>query len=187
MLLEIFLALVVFLLAAVTVFYLVGVYNGLVVLRNNVEEGWANMDVLLKQRSDLIPNLVEMVKGYMAHERGTLEKVTRLRAVMMSYKGPRRKAGPSEAISSTLRSIFVVVENYPGLRASKNFIKLQKQLSAIENQLAARRMSYNNAVVLYNTRIGVLPDSILAAVLGYKKKEYFRTEKEKSAKVQPTK
>lgn len=177
--LEICLGLVLIALAVVAVLYLWTVYNDLVMLRNDVEKAWANIDVLLKQRSDLVPSLVDTVKGYMEHEKETLTRVTRLRAAQMSYTRPAKKAAPSEALSSTLRSIFAVVEKYPKLQANQNFLKLQKQLSAIENQIAVRRESYNDAVKHYNTRIQVLPDSIVAAMLRYKKKDYFRTKEER--------
>ncbi|MBU0532159.1 LemA family protein [Candidatus Micrarchaeota archaeon] len=162
------------------IFYFVSVYNGLVGLRNNIDKAWANIDVLLKQRSDLIPNLVETVKGYMKHERGTLETVTKLRAQIMAHNSPAKKAKASEALTGALKSIFAVAENYPALKASENFIELQKQITAIENQIADRREFYNDSVLLYNTRIKVLPDTLLASVLGYKEKEYFKaTEEEK--------
>ena len=161
-------------------FYAFSVYNGLVALRNNIDRAWANIDVLLKQRSDLIPNLVETVKGYMKYEKSVLEEITRLRTSMMSASGPAEKARASEAISASLKSIFAVAENYPKLEASSNFLELQKQLSAIENQIADRREFYNNSVLLYNTRIHSLPDLLFAAILGFRDKEYFKaTEEEK--------
>lgn len=162
-------------------FYMVVVYNGLVSLRNNIDKAWANIDVLLKQRSDLVPNLVAAVQGYMKHEKGTLEEITRLRTSILKAAGPAEKAKASEAMSAALKSIFAVSENYPKLEASKNFMELQKQLADIENQIADRREFYNDSVVLYNTRIHSIPDSLVASVLGYRDKEYFRaTEAEKA-------
>ena len=168
------------LLGALVLFYLFSVYNGLISLKNNIERAWANIDVLLKQRSDLIPNLVETVKGYMKHERGVLEDVTRMRAEMISAQSPAQKAKASEHLTSALKSIFAVAENYPQLRASENFLQLQNQISAIENQIADRREFYNESVLLFNTRIHSLPDMIIAGMMGFKDKEYFKaTEEEK--------
>lgn len=165
---------------ALIIFYIFSVYNGLISLKNNIERAWANIDVLLKQRSDLIPNLVETVKGYMKHERGTLQEITRMRTELLSAQGPAAKAKASEALTSALKSIFAVAENYPQLRASENFLQLQNQLSSIENQIADRREFYNESVVLFNTRIHSVPDMIFASLMGFKDKEYFRaTEGEK--------
>jgi len=167
-------------LGALLLFYIFSVYNGLISLKNNIERAWANIDVLLKQRSDLIPNLVETVKGYMKHERGVLEEVTRMRAEMISAQNPAQKARASEHLTSALKSIFAVAENYPQLRASENFLQLQNQISAIENQIADRREFYNESVLLFNTRIHSIPDMIFAGLMGLKDKEYFRaTEEEK--------
>lgn len=159
------------LVAGVLVF---SVYNGLVSLRNNIDKAWANIDVVLKQRSDLIPNLVEAVKGYMKHEKGTLEEITRQRAAMMGAATLGQKAKSSEAISAALKSIFAVAENYPKLQASENFLKLQEQLAAMENQIADRREFYNDSVLLYNTRINSLPDKFVAGPFGFREKEYFK-------------
>lgn len=178
--LEICIGFVVVVLGLLALFYLVTVYNGLVSLKNNIEKAWANIDVLLKQRSDLIPNLVETVKGYTKHEKEILEKITKLRAQVMAYESPAKKAKPSEAITAALKTIFAVSENYPKLRANENFMKLQVQLTAIENQIADRREFYNDSVLLYNTRIKSLPDMLVALPMGYRKKVYFKaTEKEK--------
>ncbi len=157
-------------------FYIVTIYNGLINLRNNIDKAWANIDVLLKQRSDLIPNLVETVKGYKAYEKEVLEEIARLRTSMMSAEGPAAKAKASDAISASLKSIFAVAENYPQLKASENFLKLQEQLSSIENQIADRREFYNDSVMLFNTRIHSIPDMIFASLLGFRDKEYFKAE-----------
>lgn len=162
------------------VFYLFTMYNGLISLRNNIDKAWSNIDVLLKQRSDLIPNLVRTVKGYMKHEKTTLEEITRLRTSIMKAKSLGSKAKASDGISEALKTIFAVAENYPKLEASKNFLKLQEQLTTIENQIADRREFYNDSVLLYNTRIHSLPDKLMAALMKFKDKEYFKaTEKEK--------
>ncbi|VVB98536.1 LemA family protein [uncultured archaeon] len=168
-----FVFIVLFLLSS---FYVVSIYNGLVTLRMNIDKSWANIDVVLKQRSDLIPNLVETVKGYMKYEKGVLSDITRLRAEMMGAQGPAAKARASEGISAALKSIFAVAENYPKLQASDNFLELQKQLAAMENQIADRREFYNDSVMLYNTRIRALPDMLFAALLGMREFEYFKAQ-----------
>ncbi|MCI0503306.1 LemA family protein [Candidatus Micrarchaeota archaeon] len=174
----------VFVLALLAAFYVFSIYNGLISLRNNIEKAWANIDVLLKQRTDLIPNLVETVKGYMKYEKGTLEEITRLRTSMMSATTPGEKALASEGISAALKTIFAVAENYPKLEASQNFLKLQEQLSAIENQIADRREFYNDSVMLFNTRIHSVPDTIFASMMGLKDKEYFKVAEEDKKIVQ---
>ncbi len=167
-------------LAFLLVFYIFSIYNGLIQLRNNVDKAWANIDVLLKQRSDLVPNLVETVKGYEKHEKAIFENVAQMRSAMMSAQGPAAKAKANDMLSSALRSIFAVAENYPELQASNNFLELQKQLESIENQIADRREFYNDSVMLYNTRIKVLPDTVIAGIIGCKETEYFKaTESEK--------
>lgn len=170
--------------AILIAFYFVSVYNSLIFLRNQIDKAWANIDVLLKQRSDLIPNLVETVKGYMKHERTVLTEITKLRASALEAKTPGEKAKVSEAISSALKSLFAVAENYPKLQASDNFLKLQEQLAAVENQIADRREFYNDSVQLFNTRIHSIPDSILAAILGMKDFEYFKATEEEKKSIQ---
>ena len=169
--------------AFLAVFYAFSVYNGLISLKNNIEKAWANIDVLLKQRTDLIPNLVETVKGYMKYEKAVLTDITRLRTSMMLAQGMSDKAKASEALSGALKSIFAVAENYPQLQASQNFLELQKQLSAVENQIADRREFYNDSVLLFNTRIHSVPDSVVAKMLGYKDNEYFKVAEEDKAEV----
>jgi len=160
--------------------YFFSIYNSLIFLRNQIDKAWANIDVLLKQRSDLIPNLVNSVKGYMKYEREVLTEITALRASIISATGLKEKAMVNERISAALKSIFAVAENYPKLRASENFLKLQEQLTAIENQIADRREFYNDSVLLYNTRIKTFPYLLVAILLGMKEKEYFKvTEEEK--------
>lgn len=168
-----FVAVALFLLSA---FYAVSVYNGLVSLRVNIDKSWANIDVVLKQRSDLIPNLVEAVKGYMKYEKGVLAEITRLRTELMGAEGPAAKARASEGMSTALKSLFAVAESYPQLKANENFLELQKQLAAMENQIADRREFYNDSVMLYNTRIKALPDMLLAAVMGMREFEYFKAQ-----------
>ncbi len=178
--LEIICGFIFIVLAILSVFYSVSVFNGLIQLKNNVDKSWANIDVLLKQRSDLIPNLVETVKGYMKHEKEVLTTITKLRTDMVSSNNIHDLAKNSEAISGALKSIFAVSENYPKLMASNNFLKLQEQLSLIENSIADRREFYNDSVLLLNTRIHSFPDTLVAMFMGMKDKEYFKaTEEEK--------
>jgi LemA protein len=162
--------------AFLAVFYVLSIYNGLVSLKNNIDKAWSNIDVLLKQRADLVPNLVETVKGYAKHEKAVFESVTKMRTEVLKAQGPADKARANDLLTSALKSVFAVAENYPKLKASDNFLELQKQIAAIENQVADRREFYNDSVLLYNTRIEVLPDSLFASIMGYKKKEYFRAE-----------
>ncbi|MFH0737015.1 MAG: LemA family protein [Candidatus Micrarchaeota archaeon] len=170
-------------LGALALFYVFSVYNGLISLRNNIDKAWANIDVLLKQRTDLIPNLVECVKGYMKHEKGVLTELARLRTSMMEAKTPGEKAKASEGLSSALKTVFAVAENYPKLEASSNFLELQKQLSAMENQIADRREFYNDSVLLFNTRIHSVPDMAFASMMGFRDKEYFKVLEEEKKPV----
>ncbi|MCS7109420.1 MAG: LemA family protein [Candidatus Micrarchaeota archaeon] len=158
------------------------IYNRLIVLRNNVENAWAQIDVQLKRRADLIPNLVSTVKGYMKHERETLENITKARAAILSAKTPREAADADNMLTAALKSLFAVAENYPNLRASENFLRLQEDLSDTENKIAYARQLYNDSVLLYNRTIQSIPNNIIAALLNFKEKEYFRaSEEEKKA------
>lgn len=160
----------------IVLFFVIAIYNGLISLRNNIDKAWANIDVLLKKRLDLIPNLVELVKGYATYERSVLEEITKIRASAMQAQAIPEKAKGSEAISASLGSVFALAENYPNLKASENFLHLQKELSTIETQIAQRREFYNDSVLLYNTNIKTIPSVYLADWLKYTPKEYFRVE-----------
>lgn len=162
----------------VLVILFVLIYNNLVVLRNNVENAWAQIDVQLKRRADLIPNLVNIVKGYMKHERETLENITKARAALMSAKTPAEAAKADNMLSGALKSLFAVAENYPNLKASENFIRLQEDLADTENKIAYSRQIYNDSVLSYNRTIQTIPNNIVAGMFGFKEKEYFRTEEE---------
>ncbi|MEM3455054.1 MAG: LemA family protein [Candidatus Micrarchaeia archaeon] len=154
------------------------IYNNLIVLRNNIENAWAQIDVQLKRRADLIPNLVNTVKGYMKHEKETLENVTKARAALMSAKTPKEAAQADNMLSNALKSLFAVAENYPNLRASENFLRLQEDLSDTENKVAYARQLYNDNVLLYNRTIQTIPNNIIAGIFGFKEKEYFKAEEE---------
>lgn len=149
------------------------VYNGLVAMRQRVDQAFADIDVQLKQRHDLIPNLVETVKGYAGHERGTLEDVVKARNAALTAQGPQQVAAAEGQLTSALRGLLALSEAYPDLKANTNFQQLQTELSDIENKLAASRRFFNNAVQEYNTGIQQLPAALFAASLGFSRKEFF--------------
>ncbi len=154
----------------------VGIYNSLVRLRNTADQSWSDIDVQLKRRHDLVPNLVETVKGYAAHERGTFEKVVQARNAAMQATSPADKAQAENALQATLRSLFALAENYPELKANQNFIELQKELSNIEEQIQLSRRYYNAVVRDLNTKIESVSSNIVANMYGFKKKEYFELD-----------
>jgi LemA protein len=156
------------------VIWAVSVYNGLVALRQRVNQAFADIDVQTKQRHDLIPNLVETVKGYAAHERGTLEAVVQARnAAMTAQGGVAAQAAAENALTGALRQLFALSEAYPDLKANQNFQQLQNELSDLENKIAAARRFFNNAVQEYNTGIQQFPAVLLAGALGFTPKEFF--------------
>ncbi|MBV8160361.1 MAG: LemA family protein [Acidimicrobiia bacterium] len=156
--------------------FLFAAFNGLVRLRNSVQNAWAQIDVQLRRRYDLIPNLVETVKGYAAHERQTLESVTQARAQAASAQGPAQQAQAENMISSALRSLFAVAERYPDLKANQNFLALQSQLSSTESQIASARQLYNEQVRQLNTRIQSFPTNTIAGAFGFHTAEYFEAD-----------
>ncbi|NMC51624.1 LemA family protein [Candidatus Kuenenbacteria bacterium] len=157
----------------VALVWLVGVYNGLIRLKNRTDEAASDIDVQLKRRHDLIPNLVETVKGYATHEREVFEKVTEARASAMQATGMEAKAKAENALMDTMKSLFAVAENYPQLRASENFAKLQDELSDTENKIQASRRFYNGNVRDFNTKIQVFPNNMVAGMLKFTKYEFF--------------
>jgi LemA protein len=163
-------------LAVVVVLLVVSVliYNGLVRRRNQVDNAWSQIDVQLKRRYDLIPNLVETVKGYAGHERGTLEAVTEARARAIGAQGPADQASAESVLTGALKSLFAVAESYPDLRASQNFLQLQQELSATEDRAAYARQYYNDAVLTYNNAVSTVPQSIFAAIFKFRPREYFQ-------------
>ena len=158
---------------AVIAFWIFSVYNGLVALRQRVGQSFADIDVQLKQRHDLIPNLVETVKGYAGHERGTLEDVIKARNSAISAQGPAQVAAAENVLTASLGKLIALSEAYPDLKANANFQQLQSELSDIENKIAASRRFFNNAVQEYNTGIQQLPAALFAASLGFTPKEFF--------------
>ena len=151
-------------------------YNRLVRLRNEANTGWANIDVQLERRADLIPNLVEAVKGYAAHERELFERVTEARAALVRAGSPRAAAEADDALSAVLGRLFAVAEAYPELKASENFLRLQEDLTDTEDKISAARRYYNATVMRYNTAIQSLPWVLVAAPLGFRGREFFSAE-----------
>jgi LemA protein len=154
--------------------YAVILYNELVRLRNDNDRAWANIDVLLKQRHDEIPNLVETVKGYMQHEQQTLVAVTQARAASRNAASVRQKAQADLMMTGALRGLFAVAENYPQLRANENFLKLQNRISELEERIADRREFFNDDVNTYNTRIGQIPEVFVASFMNLKPRDMFK-------------
>jgi len=161
---------------AIALVWLVALYNGLIKFRNRTDEAYSDIDVQLKRRYDLIPNLMETVKGYMQHEAGTLQKVTEARATAMHAGTMAEKAQAENQLTETLKSLFAVSENYPDLKASQNFLQLQDELSDTENKIQAARRFYNGQVRDFNTKIQTFPNNIFAGILNFKKYEFFEAE-----------
>jgi LemA protein len=157
----------------VIVLWVIMIYNGLVSMRQRVNQAFADIDVQLKQRHDLIPNLVETVKGYAAHERGTLEAVIQARNAAATAQGPAAQGAAENQLSGALRQIFALSENYPDLKANANFQQLQAELSDIENKIAASRRFFNNSVTEYNTGIQQFPAALFAAMFGFTPRTFF--------------
>lgn len=155
------------------VVFAIAVYNGLIRLKNKTEEAWSDIDVQLKRRYDLIPNLVETVKGYAKHEKGTFEKVAELRSQAMQATAPNEKAKAENMLSQTLKSLFAVAENYPELKANQNFLDLQGQLSQIEETIQQARRYYNGNVRDFNIKIETFPNNLIVGMMGFKKFEFF--------------
>jgi LemA protein len=158
--------------------FVVWLYNRLVRLRNRVDNAWAQVEVQLKRRWDLIPNLVESVKGYAAHERGTFEAVTNARTAAQQAQGPAATAQAEGILSQALGRLFAVAEAYPELRATENFQQLQAQLSDTENKVAVSRQVYNDTVLTYHNAIQTFPGAVLAGPFGFTKREFFEVEDE---------
>lgn len=153
--------------------FTIGVYNGLIRLKNKTEEAWSDIDVQLKRRYDLIPNLIETVKGYAKHEKGTFEKVAEMRSQAMQAETPAEKAKTENMLTETLKSLFAVAENYPDLKANQNFLDLQNQLSQVEETIQQSRRYYNGNVRDFNIKIEVFPNNLFAGIMGFKKFEFF--------------
>ncbi len=163
----------------ILIVWLIGIYNKLVKLRNRVNNAWSQIDVQLKRRYDLIPNLMETVKGYMEHERETLEAVTKARQQAINLdEGIAKQAEAENMLSQTLRSLFAVSENYPELKANENFLSLQEELTSTENKISFSRQHYNDSVMNFNNKTEMFPSNIIAGMFGFKKREFFELEDE---------
>lgn len=162
-------------------------YNGFVKLTQRVREAWSDIDVQLKRRYDLIPNLVETVKGYAAHEAGTLEKVTEMRTRAMNATAPAEKADAENMLSGALKSLFAVSENYPNLKANENFAALQNELSDTENKIQAARRFYNSVVQDLNTKLATFPSNFVGNMFGFKPADYFQLGADEAAAREPVK
>jgi len=149
------------------------IYNRLVRLRNLCKEGWSGIDVQLKRRANLIPNLLETVKGYMSHEKDVFKQVTEARARALSAQGPAERGQGESMLTASLRTLFAVAENYPELKANTNFLELQNQLSLIEDEIQKARRYYNATVRDFNTAIEVFPNTIVASLFGFRQEEFF--------------
>lgn len=164
---------------AVLVFiWLIAVYNSLIKLRNRTDEAWSDIDVQLKRRYNLIPNLVESVKGYAKHERELFEKVTKARTAAMGAQTVEEHGKAENMLSGALKSLFAVAESYPDLKANQNFLELQRELSDTENKIQAARRFYNGNVRDFNIKIEVFPNNLIAGMLNFTKKEFFEVEEE---------
>lgn len=164
--------------AAVIVLFVVLLYNSVIRLRNQVRNAFAQIDVQLKRRNDLIPNLVETVKGYMAHERTVLENVTKARSAILGAKTVAEKAKASSMLSNTLKSLFAVSERYPKLRANENFMQLQEELTGTENKIAYARQYYNDIVMAFNTKLETFPNNVFARMLNFGQEQLFKAAEE---------
>ena len=156
--------------------WMISAYNNLVTLRNRVKNGWAQIDVQLKQRADLVPNLVETVKGYAAHEKEVLEKVTQARSMVQSAQSIEQRQQAENQLTNTLRSLFAVAEAYPQLKANDNFRDLQQQLSELEEKIAFARQFFNDTTMKYNTTIQSFPTNLLAGMFGFQALPYFEVD-----------
>ncbi len=164
--------------------YIIGTYNGFVVLKTRIQEAFSGIDVQLKRRSDLIPNLVETVKGYAKHEKTVFENVTRARSALLSAETPQEKAKANNQLTGALKTLFAVAESYPELKASSNFQELQRQLEDTEDKIAYSRQFYNSNVLDYNTKVKVFPSNIIANIFNFKAEEFFQTDEEERKKVE---
>lgn len=161
-----------------TVMYFVSIYNGLIMLRNNIDKAWANIDVLLTQRFQELPKLVDACKAYMKHERETLERVIQARNQFNTASSPGEKASANDMMTSALTKLFAVAESYPDLKANTNFLQLQSRVTDLENEIADRREFYNDSVNTYNIRIKQIPDVFVAGFLRYEPYEMFKAKEE---------
>jgi LemA protein len=162
----------------------IGIYNGLVGKRVETQNAWSQIDVQLKRRYDLIPNLVETVKGYASHEKETLERVIQARNAAMNARGVAEQAQAENALSGTLKTLFAVAESYPDLKANQNFLALQEELTATENRIGFARQHYNDVVSNYNTSLQTFPSNVLGGMFGFRAADFFKLDAAEAAAVQ---
>ena len=167
---------VVLVIVFILIAWVIGIYNALVGLRNQVDNAWSQIDVQLKRRHDLIPNLVETAKGYMKHERGTFEAITNARSQAMGAKTVGDAAKAEGALTDALSKFMLVVENYPDLKANQNFLALQEELTGTENRIAFARQGYNDQTMFYNNKIQMFPSNIIAGMFTFTKRDFFEVE-----------
>jgi LemA protein len=165
--------LIVIVIVVVLVIFVISLYNNLVRLRNRIENAWAQIDVQLKRRHDLIPNLVETVKGYASHERETLEAVVQARNAAIAAPGPAEQAQAENILTGALRQLFALSESYPDLKANQNFLSLQEELTSTEDRIAYARQYYNDSVLGYNNKIQTFPSNLVASAFSFTEREYF--------------
>jgi LemA protein len=170
----------------VIILFVIGIYNSLIRLKKRMENAWAQIDVQLKRRYDLIPNLVETCKGYMKHEKEVLENVTKARQQAIDVSGVKNQAEAENFLSKTLRSLFAVSENYPDLKANQNMLALQEELTSTENKISFARQHFNDSVMRYNTKIEIFPSNLIANLFSFSAGEFFELE-EGSAEKEPPK
>ncbi|GBD88270.1 lemA family protein [bacterium BMS3Abin03] len=176
----------VIILVAIIIFvavFVISMYNSLIKLRNQVKNAWSQIDVQLKRRHDLIPNLIETVKGYMHHERETLDSITKARSQAVEAEGVGEKAKAEGELTRALGKFNLVVENYPDLKANQNFLSLQEELTSTENKISFSRQAYNDQVLFYNNKIQMFPSNIMAGMFNFKEEEFFEIEDEKEKEV----
>ncbi len=168
------------------ILFIWGLYNGLIRMKTQIDEAWSQIDVQLKRRTDLIPNLVTSVKGYAKHEKSVFENVTKARTALMNAESPEKMAKANDQLTGALKSLFAVAENYPALKANENFLQLQKELGDTEDKVAYSRQFYNSTVMDYNVKVTVFPNVLFAGMFGFAERPFFKTEEEdrKAVKVE---
>jgi LemA protein len=174
---------IIIIIVAAIILWLIAIYNGLIKLRNRTDEAWSDIDVQLKRRYNLIPNLVETVKGYAKHERELFEKVTQARTAAMGAQTVEEHGKAENMLAGALKSLFAVAENYPDLKANQNFLELQRELSDTENKIQAARRFFNGNVRDFNIKIQSFPNNMVAGMLGFKKRDFFEIEGEEKEPV----
>ena len=174
---------IVLVIIVLAVLFVIGIYNALIRLRNQVDNAWSQIDVQLKRRHDLIPNLVETAKGYMHHERETFEAITNARARAMGAKGVAEAGKAEGALGQALSNFLLTVEAYPDLKANQNFLSIQEELSSTENKIAFSRQAYNDQVLFFNNKIQMFPSNIIAGMFNFAKRDFFELENEAEREV----